>query len=973
MIQEKQDFEPFKAATVHEVLPINGSLGANAEETLSSTSPEKETIIVIGKHRYYNLFTAQLVTCPRSSTGELKSPFTVLNTLDLVWSTQQPEELKFYAAISKLQGFYEASGTDTAVLKALIRNPFQYPFYLHDSNITEKISPRSISPVQVSQAATDGSIHVSQKGLLYTTSMELSIDGAYCPLSRISVQYDQFVVLDTDWYLCANPHLLQAIAYFKRHGNSVTLPRAAFLQFRKEVLAEMEDHVHVAHTYLKAATPAQLATGGFGHAPEKRLYLSESGSYVKLTPVMKYGETEIPVLSRRQIYAQDKAGKLIGVARDGEAEDAFTALLLRQHPDFEEQLETPLLYFYLHKNRFLDEDWFLCAFEVWQSQQITVLGFNDLQGNRLNQHKAVISIQVLSGVNWFNAQVHVRFGRQEASLQQLYRSVKDKSRYVQLGDGTKGILPEEWLQKLERYFRAGEVADETTLRIPKVSYAALSELFEAHMLAEEVREELNRYQVQLSDLAAIKPVSVPAGLHAELRPYQLQGLSWLSFLDSLNFGGCLADDMGLGKSIQIIAFILHLKAKSAQNAHLLLVPTSLIPNWVAEMQKFAPSLSLLILQGSGRPKSTAHFAGYDVVITTYGTLVADIAYLKEYQFSYVFLDESQNIKNPLSQRYKAARLLKARNRVAISGTPLENSTFDLYAQLSFACPGLLGTKQFFRNTYAIPIDKFKNKRSARALQDKISPFILRRTKKEVATELPEKTEVVLHCEMGSEQRTVYEAYEREFRDYIAARGEDEIQKNAMHVLRGITRLRQLCNAPQLIGEDKVASSKIAILLEQIRHISRHHKVLVFSQFVSMLDLIRKELEKEGLGYALLTGSTRDRGEVVNRFQEDEATRVFLISLKAGGTGLNLTAADYVFLVDPWWNPAVENQAIDRSYRIGQKNNVIAVRLICPDTVEEKILQLQQNKAQLASDLVGTGDDFFRSLSKAALLALATNN
>ena len=430
--------------------------------------------------------------------------------------------------------------------------------------------------------------------------------------------------------------------------------------------------------------------------------------------------------------------------------------------------------------------------------------------------------------------------------------------------------------------------------------------------------------------------------------------------------------MGLGKTVQIIAFILTLRQKARQRPHLLVVPTSLIHNWKAEVERFAPSLKLHILHGASRTKSTQAFDDFDIILTTYGTLVSDIARLRKYLFEYVFLDESQNIKNIASQRYKAARLLQSRNRIVLTGTPLENNTFDLYAQFSFACPGLLGTRQYFRNTFAIAIDRFQQKESALALQRRIAPFILRRTKKEVAQELPEKTEVVLYCDMGEEQRRVYDTYEQKFRDYISGIGEDEIKKNTMNVLRGITRLRQICNSPRLLGEDRLmseASVKIELLMQQLRSIAPDHKVLVFSQFVSMLDLIRPELDREGWKHVSLTGSTRNREEVVQAFQHDDAIRVFLVSLKAGGTGLNLTAADYVFLVDPWWNVSAENQAIDRAHRIGQPKQVIAVRLICPDTVEEKIQQMQQNKARLASDLIQTGDDFFHSLTKAEWLRL----
>ncbi len=929
---------------------------------------DANTIIVIGKHRYYNLFSAQLVSCGLSSSGEPKAPFTILNPVDLVWRTEKLEEVKFYNAITKFQNFYEKSPADLEGLQALVRNPLRYPFYLHDSQVSEKITSRAIAPVPVSQPQLDFKVRVSLHEDVFGVTSDLFINGAYTTLSRVSIRFDYFLLVDGSWYLSTKAALPPIIAYFQRQDNNLWLSHDAFLQFQQQVLSEMENHVPVAHTYQK---PVRRKNNGYNGPPEKLLYLFDMENYVLLHPFMRYGESEVSVFSQKQLYAQDKRGKVFPVSRDDRAEEAFIALLVQQHSTFWEQLENPWEYFYLHKTRFLAEEWFLEAFETLREQGVRIYGFNDIKGNKLNQHKARISIQVASGLNWFNANVVVHFGRKKAPLKQLHKSVANKSKYVLLDDGTMGIIPEEWLQRFEGYFETGEVTDES-IRIPKTNFEVLEELYEAHMLDEEVQQELHRYHAQLSAITDIAPVPVPADLQATLRPYQLQGLSWLNTLDDFGFGGCLADDMGLGKTVQLIAFMLLLRQKRGPKTHLLVLPTSLIHNWQEELQRFAPSLQVHVHHGPDRRKSAAAFAAHDVVITTYNLLVSDITFLKKFQFSYVFLDESQFIKNPNSQRYKAARLLQARNQIVLSGTPLENNTFDIYAQFSFACPGLLGSLRYFRHTYAASIDKFKDQRSARDLQRKISPFLLRRTKDEVAKELPDKVETVLYCEMGEEQRKIYDAYEREFRDYISASDEEEIKKKPMHVLRGITKLRQICNSPLLTGDDKIfgsASAKIDMLLQQIRSVSRHHKVLVFSQFVSMLELIKQELQKEEIKFAWLTGSTRNRGEVVRQFQEDVETRVFLVSLKAGGTGLNLTAADYVFLVDPWWNPAVENQAIDRSYRIGQDKKVIAVRLICPDTVEEKIQILQQNKATLATDLVSTENSFFKSMTKEDWLRL----
>lgn len=972
MEEQHPPFEPFDSTDDPEA---NFAAYLASQPQISNAAADTRTIIVIGRHRYYNLFSAQLVTCGVSSAGEPKAPFTVLNPLELVWRTEKPEELKFYSAIARFQSFYEKSAADTVSLKALVRNPLRYTFYLHDSDVSEKITAKSLTPVQVTQPGIDFKVRIGLNSDVFSVTSDLFINGTYFPLSRINVRYSHFLVSDDAWYLCSNPHLPSVVTYFKKHDGELRLPHDSFLHFQQQVLAKMETHVPVEHTYLKPATKAQLRSKGFAGPPEKILYLIESENYVLLQPFMRYGEIEVPLLSNKLIYDQDNMGRPFFVARNTEAEAAFTKLLIQQHPHFWEQLDNMLDYFYLHKDRFLDEAWFLDAFDNLAADGVTILGFNDLQGNKLNQHKANIAINVDSGLNWFNVTVSVKFGRKKASLKQLKKAVVNKSKYVLLDDGTMGIIPEEWLQKLKVYFDTG-IAGEEQLQIPKTNFAVLSELFEDYMLDELVHKELWWYQAQLSNVENITPAPIPAGLQTTLRPYQLQGLSWLNFLDDLQFGGCLADDMGLGKTVQVIAFMLLLREKRGRQTHLLVVPTSLIPNWQAELNRFAPSLQVYIHHGPNRAKDTAAFQEYDAVIMTYNILLSDIFFLKKYTFGYTFLDESQNIKNPNSQRYKAACLLKSYNRVVLTGTPFENNTFDIYAQLSFVNPGLLGTRTYFRNTYAMPIDKFKDRRSAQALQEKIGPFVLRRTKAEVAKELPDKTEMVLYCEMGEEQRKVYDTAEQELRDYINARGEEELTRHPMHVLRGITKLRQICNSPLLIDDTKLftdASAKIQVLMEQIQNVARYHKVLVFSQFVGMLDLIKVELEKEHITYAYLTGSTRNRGEVVNQFQTDEAIRVFLVSLKAGGTGLNLTAADYVFIVDPWWNPAVENQAIDRSYRIGQEKKVIAVRLICPNTVEEKIQILQQNKSQLATNLVTADNSFFRSLTKGYWLNLTGGN
>lgn len=944
---------------------------ANYPSAREVVAESGQTIVVIGQHRYYQIFSAQLVQAQTTKDGQLKNPLQVVNPLDYIWKAKRPEELKFYAAIAKFQNYYEKSQADLEALRMLFRNPVRYDFYLHDHDISEKVNARSVSPVSVSIPRVGFTVRVSKKKEVFTAVGQLVLNGIPVPLEEVNLQLHYFLVRQNHWYLCENLELLRSINYFLQEGQKQTFTCGGFREFRHDLLDQMEHQVEVEHTYRKKARKSQLKKAGLDQAPRKMIYLSDHGDYVCIEPVMSYGGIEIPLLSKKQIELEDTKGNPLSTKRNLNAEDLFIAQLTRQHPHFVEQLDNPLLYFYLHKTRFLDENWFLDAFEEWRESGVTILGFNKIEGNKLNQHKASVDIEVTSGLNWFNTDLDVRFGNKKAGLKKLKKAVVNKSKYVELDDGTEGIIPEEWLEKFADYFHTATVMDDL-LKIPKSNFSAITELYEEQMLDEEVKREIAHFQNTLEDFRRIEPVPPPKKLKADLRPYQRLGLSWLNFLDDFNFGGCLADDMGLGKTVQIIAFILQLEKKYGRQTHLLVLPTSLIHNWKNELYRFAPHLKTVIHHGPVRDKTTDSFLAADLVITTYNTLVSDISFLRKFRFEYVFADESQNLKNTNSQRYKAARLLTSRNSVVITGTPVENNTFDLYAQMSFINPGLLGNKTFFRHTYAIPIDKFEGGKRAQELHQKVSPFILRRTKKEVAKELPEKTETVLYCDMGTAQREVYEAYEKEFREYISAHSDDELDKNPMHVLRGITRLRQICNSPLLIGEDQLqgeTSVKIQVLMEQLRSITGNHKVLIFSQFVGMLNLIQKELEKEAIGFSRLTGSTTNRGAVVDQFQNEESTRVFLISLKAGGTGLNLTAADYVFLIDPWWNPAVENQAIDRVYRIGQEKHVIAVRLICSDTVEEKIQTLQQRKADLTDQLLSSNASFFKSLNREDLIAL----
>ncbi|GAA4197746.1 hypothetical protein GCM10022289_05420 [Pedobacter jeongneungensis] len=953
---------------------------AKPKVKLQSKNDQSKMILVLGQHRYYNNLVVELFEAETTKSGKVKNPIKSVNPNELLFKTDNHDLVKFYSGITTFQQNYNTDQNEVEIeaLRAIVKNPQQIPFYLQDSKQSSAIQASTIMPVKVHLLEVDLRLSVNQRDDYYEITGRLIIEGKSYELDNLVLVHQYFVKLKDQLYLIGRLDFLRVIGFFKKQSNRLILHKTKYPEFQKTILIQLEGSIHVDYSYLKPATKSQIEEKGFDLENEQLIYLSESEDYILLTPVMRYGNLEIPVLTKKQIQAKDKLGNVFKLERDEKAELQFISNVIRSHPHFYEQMENDFLFeqnsydsFYLHRKRFLEAGWFLEVFEVWRNKGIHILGFNQLKNNKLSEFQAKINIEVLSGTDWFETKVKVKFGKQEVALKLLHKSIRNKSKFVTLDDGTQGILPDEWIEKFAAYFSAGELTEEAILT-PKIKFASINELYEDALLDGEVKNELKLYKQKFEGTDAIQEVEVPKGLTATLRHYQKDGLNWLNFLDDFNFGACLADDMGLGKTIQILAFILSQREKVKHNTNLVVVPASLIFNWKAEVEKFAPSIKVKTIYAGQRTKTTDTFDGYEIILTSYGTLLSDIQFLKNYRFNYIFLDESQLIKNPDSQRYKAVRMLQSRNKVVMTGTPIENNTFDLYGQLSFACPGLFGSKQQFADLYSTPIDQFKDSRRAEELQKKIRPFILRRTKEQVAKELPDKTEIVLYCEMGEEQREVYEANKKEIQDFILGKQEDDLPKSSMHVLKSITTLRQICNSAALLADGKSylqASSKIDVLMEQIESKAGNHKILVFSQFVTMLDLIKKQLENRGIRYEYLTGQTRKREEVVTSFQQNADIPVFLISLKAGGTGLNLTEADYVYLVDPWWNPAVENQAIDRAYRIGQHKNVMAVRLICPGTIEEKIMKLQATKKDLVKDLIQTDGNLFKNLTKKELLGL----
>jgi SNF2 family DNA or RNA helicase len=562
--------------------------------------------------------------------------------------------------------------------------------------------------------------------------------------------------------------------------------------------------------------------------------------------------------------------------------------------------------------------------------------------------------RVHSEIDWFEVHTDIDFEGRSVSFPELLRSLERGDSTVRLDDGSLGILPEEWLEQIGMISGLGTI-DENGLRFSN-SQAALLDALLASQDNVDTDASFDAMRERFRNFSGVEPVAIPKKFKGELRGYQQEGLAWMKFLNDFNFGGCLADDMGLGKTVQFLAMLLRrLEDCPTASPSLVVVPRSLMFNWVSECSRFAPVLKVLEYTGLERANQRMEFTKFNLILTTYGTVRRDIAVLKDVDFDYIVLDEAQTIKNPSSQIARASRLLKSKSRLALSGTPIENNAGDLWSIFEFLNPGMLGRSSAFRTHIADPESK-----EARHLVSKgLRPFILRRTKKQVAAELPDRLEETIYCDMEDDQRRLYDELRLHYRDSLLGLVKQQgIARSKMHVLEALLRLRQAACHPALLnrGDEQETYAKLDFLIPHLQElVAEGHKALVFSQFTSMLSIVREHLDKSGISYEYLDGKTRDRKVRVNRFQDDPDCRVFLISLKAGGLGLNLTAADYVFLLDPWWNPAVEAQAIDRAHRVGQNRTVFAYRLICRDTVEEKIAELQKAKRELA-DAILEGND-----------------
>jgi len=595
-------------------------------------------------------------------------------------------------------------------------------------------------------------------------------------------------------------------------------------------------------------------------------------------------------------------------------------------------------------------------------------GWEILSDDKPFRQPGEVAFRVESGIDWFDVTGEVDYGTARVSVPVLLSALARGDRTVTLSDGSIGFVPEEWKERFGVLLSMADT-EEDTLRFSN-SQAALVDALLSTQDNVDYDEKFSEWREKLANFNGVQQVKETKEFKGELRDYQREGLGWLKFLEEFQFGGCLADDMGLGKTVQILAFLAQrYHSKEIHDPTLIVVPKSLLFNWQREIVKFTPQLKALEYSGTSRSALRSKFGKHDIILMTYATLRRDIMSLKETQFDCIVLDEAQAIKNPGSQIAKATRLLNGRQRLALSGTPIENHLGDMWSIFEFLNPGLLGRSSVFKSLST----ETDSSKLTEAVAGGLKPFVLRRTKEKVAADLPDRVEETLYCELSSSEQKLYDELRDHYRQSIFSMVDEQgMGKTKMHVLEALLRLRQAACHPALLDRGKIdeSSTKIDVLVDHLKElISEGHKTLVFSQFTSLLSIVKNHLDKNDIPYAYLDGSTKNRDEVVTKFQDDTKTPVFLISLKAGGLGLNLTAAGYVFLLDPWWNPAVEAQAIDRAHRVGQTKNVFAYRLIARGTIEEKIAELQQNKRKLADAILSENSSLLKSLTAADLQML----
>lgn len=578
-----------------------------------------------------------------------------------------------------------------------------------------------------------------------------------------------------------------------------------------------------------------------------------------------------------------------------------------------------------------------------------LLGAERLREYRVKAVKPKMKLALSSGIDFLEGLANIEIEGEEFSLRKFLQQYQ-KQKYITLSDGNRALVDEDYVKRLERIFRKGEKGGSDKVRVSFFDLPDIEDLLQERLQGEAFEHHRKFYEG--FNALASKRLKTD-GVQAKLRNYQKEGVKWLDYLYENNMGGCLADDMGLGKTLQTITMLTRVYPKEKRPS-LIVMPRSLLFNWQDELQKFAPQLTYYIYYGQQRDLKEALKS--QLVLTTYALVRNDIEQFRKIPFHYVVLDESQNIKNLTSQVTQAVMLLQSEHRIALSGTPIENNLSELYSLFRFLNPAMLGSAEEFNKQYTYPIQRDGDKEVTESLRRKIFPFMLRRLKKDVLKELPDRMEQTLYVEMDDDHRRFYEERRQYYQTLVGKTIEEQgIEKSQMVMFQALSELRRIASVPESLSDGNISSPKIPLLMEQVEElVAAGHKVVLFFNFIAGIELVGERLTEMGIDYATMTGSTRDRRAVVERFQNDAGCRALLMTLKTGGVGLNLTVADTVYIVEPWWNKAAEEQAINRLHRIGQKAKVMSYALITRDTIEEKIRLLQQQKQDLADSLI-TGD------------------
>jgi non-specific serine/threonine protein kinase len=685
--------------------------------------------------------------------------------------------------------------------------------------------------------------------------------------------------------------------------------------------------------------------------PKIALYLRNFKDIYTIEPKFVYDSKEAGINSSQDIVFRDKSNQLTKINRNFNKEsELFNIFLDSGVRNFED------VYIPINPLKWITNN----------CQDLLKYGFEIYGDDKLIFYKIIkdnpkMNINISSGIDWFDIDGEVTIQGKKLEFSKLIDGLSNNEKFIRFDENNILVIPKEWREKLEGvagFLQKDESSGKYKALNSQIqiieSLLGLSEKFNVDKKYNEIKEKFKKFN-------GIRNVKVPETLNCKLREYQKAGYDWLHFLKDFSFGGILADDMGLGKTVQALSILLHEKESKSKNISLVVVPKSLVFNWQNEINKFAPSLEFYVHHGPLRKKNINKISG-DTILTTYGTLKKDLEKFKSLEFNYIILDESQNIKNVFSQSYTAVLSLNGKNKLALSGTPIENNYLELWSQFNFVNPGIFGTIDNFKSKF---LNGTSNKEALISLKNMINPFILIRKKEMVAKELPEKQITVLYCEMDNEQRLLYDSWKEKYRIEIKQSIENEgLYRSRYKIIEGLLRLRQICNHPKLVNARyRGLSEKFELIIKEIKEIiSSGHKVLVFSSFVKMLKIFKEKLSKESIKFSYLDGKTRDREAEVVKFQSNDEIKVFLISIKAGGLGLNLTAADYVFIVDPWWNPAVEMQAIDRAHRIGQDKKVFVYKTITKDSVEEKILNLQEKKRDMVNQVIASEEGIFKKLT-----------